>query len=106
MKLWGKSATMLAIALIVTGCNGSPKEDPSIQAKADAFSAKVKADLKAEADAAAEAKLVRLAFPKDRPLKVFYAGDSLGAGFYSSVQAKAYRPLITAELGKSGPVEE
>jgi acyl-CoA thioesterase-1 len=106
MKLWGKPALLLAVTMIVAGCSSPPAVDPNIQAKADAFSSKVAADMKAETDAAAEARIIKLSFPKDRPLSVFYAGDSLSYSLYSSVEANGYRPLVNAELSKSGPISE
>lgn len=76
-----------------------------VAAKADAFTDQVDQELDAKAKAAAEAKLVKLAFPKDRPLRVFFAGDSLGASFYSSVRDRGYRPLMIEWLEKSGPLD-
>lgn len=97
----------LTAALVLTGCAPVAFEgDPDIEAKAQAYEAKVQAKLQAQEEAAAEAKLVRISFPTDRALRIFYAGDSLAASFYSSVKELGWRPLVTAELGKRGPVEE
>ncbi len=62
--------------------------------------------MKAEADAAAEAKIIKLSFPKDRPLSVFYAADSLSYSLFSSTEANGYRPLVNAELRKHGQILE
>lgn len=57
--------------------------------------------------AAYEEVTVPLNFPADgSPLRVLYSGDSNMAGFYSSTEDKAFRPLVTAALGTRGPVEE
>lgn len=37
---------------------------------------------------------------------MFYAGESLAAGFHASVQANSYRPLMNTALRMSGEVEE
>jgi acyl-CoA thioesterase-1 len=97
---------VLAVAVFSASCSAPPTADPDIQKKADAFSDEVSSDLQAKEVAAAEARLIRLKYPKNRPLNVFYAGDSLGFGFHASVQAKAYRPLVTAKLEETVPVEE
>jgi lysophospholipase L1-like esterase len=59
----------------------------------------------AREQAAADAKLVHVTFPADRPLHVFLAGDSLGAGYFSSTEAKSYRALVVDYLKGHGPVE-
>lgn len=118
-RLWGKSvwpkvAAVVTAFLVTAGLlfivasvqRSTAEVDPEIEAKASAFATVVAKDLAAQQAAAAERKLVRLTFPNDRPLNVFYAGDSLGASFFSSVQAKGYRPLVTTALKKFGPVRE
>lgn len=106
MKLWGKPAILLAVLLVMSGCSVPSQAEPDIQAKADAFSTQVATDMAAKAKAAAEARIIKLEFPTDRPLRVFYAGDSLSYSLYSSTEAKGYRPLVTHTLMKSGEVSE
>lgn len=108
MTFWGKRAALIAVtAIALVGCTSAPEPaDSNIMDKAKSFEKQVQDKLAAQAAAAAEARIVRLQVPKDRPLRVFYAGDSLGAGFHASVQANAYRPLVTARLQQFGEVEE
>jgi acyl-CoA thioesterase-1 len=107
MTSWGKLAcTAAALMLTVAGCAAPAQPaDENIQAKADAYSAKVENELAAKVKAAAEALTVRVPFPKDRPLRVLFAGDSLTAGYYASTQAKGFSRLVTAKLETRGEVE-
>lgn len=107
MTSWGKLAcAAAALLLTVTAC-GAPAQpvDADIQAKADAYTAKVERELAAKAKVAAEARMVRVGFPSDRPLKVLFAGDSLTVGFYASAEAKGFRQLVTAKLESRGEVQ-
>ena len=105
MKLGG--ILTLAAALVLTGCTSEAQiVDPEIQAKAETFSAKVEADIKARNEAAAEAGMLKVTVPTDRPLSVFYAADSLSYGLYSSTEANGYRFLVNDELRKHGEILE
>lgn len=46
-----------------------------------------------------------ITMPTDRPLSVFFAGDSLGAGFYATTQQQGYRWLVEDHLEQYGAVE-
>lgn len=48
---------------------------------------------------------VNLAWPAGRPLRIFFTGDSLTAGEFSTTEDTSFRRLVTAGLGKHGPVE-
>lgn len=105
MKLGG--ILVLAAALVLTGCApAAPPVDPDIQAKADTFSAKIEADMEARFAAEDEAKLIKLTFPDDRPLRLLFAGDSLAGGFFASAKDKGFTQLVRQSLSQSGPVEE
>lgn len=80
--------------------------DPSAQAKAAAYSEDIKVQMDADQKAAAEALLVKLKFPADRPLRVLFAGDSLSGGYFASTQSKGFTKLVSANLAKHGRVEE
>ncbi|BCW46636.1 SGNH/GDSL hydrolase family protein [Arthrobacter sp. StoSoilB5] len=100
-------ALALVAAALLTGCTPSAApSDPDIQKKADAYGQQVQDKMKADAEAAAEARIIKLAFPKDRPLSVFYAADSLSYSLYSSTEDKGYRPMLNAELRKHGEIKE
>ncbi|WP_458781234.1 SGNH/GDSL hydrolase family protein [Arthrobacter sp. D3-16] len=105
MKLGG--ILSLTVAILLTGCAPAVLEgDPNISVKAQAYEAKVKAKLQAQAEAADEAKLVRLTFPADRPLRVLFAGDSLTGGFFASTKDRAFTELMKQSLAQKGPIEE
>ncbi|KIC69442.1 SGNH/GDSL hydrolase family protein [Pseudarthrobacter phenanthrenivorans] len=100
-------ALVFAAALLLTGCGlAAVPAAPDIKAKADAFEAKTKAEMEARAAAAAEARIIKLPVPQDRPLSVFYAGDSLSYSLYTSAEANGYRQLLNAELRKHGEIKE
>lgn len=104
MKLGGILA--LAAALVLTGCAPAAiSGDPDIQAKADAYSKKVQEKMAADAAAEAEAKLVRMNFPTDHPLRLLITGDSLAGGFYASTQDNGFSKIVQAGLAQKGPVE-
>ncbi|KQQ90758.1 SGNH/GDSL hydrolase family protein [Arthrobacter sp. Leaf137] len=98
--------TAVAVGLVIN--RQPPAPEPGIDvARAEAANA---AAVQARVDrdrAVLEAATVPLIFPADgKPLRVLYSGDSNIAGFYSSTEDKAFRPLVTSELLKSGAVEE
>jgi lysophospholipase L1-like esterase len=97
---------LLAVLLAVAGCSAPVQADPNIQAKADAFSKQVEREMAAKAKAAAEALLIRVKMPADRPLKVLFAGDTITGGYYASTQAKGFSQLVAASLAKHGEIEE
>lgn len=100
-------ALIAAASLLLTACAPAAiPSDRSIDAKAKAYESKVAEDIKARNAAAAEAKLIKLSVPQDRPLSVFYAGDSLSYGLYSSTEANGYRFLLNDELRKHGEIVE
>ncbi len=93
--------------LIIPRLPTSPGQaEPGIQGKADVFAKRVDKELAERIKRAADARIMKLAFPEDRPLNVFYAGDSLSYSLYASTEAKGYRPLLNAALGKHGEVVE
>lgn len=105
MKLGGILA--LTAALVLTGCAPAALEgDPDIQAKAQAYEAKVEAKLQAQAEAALEARLINVSRPADRPLRAMFAGDTLTGGYFATVQAKGFSQIVGASLGQGGAVEE
>lgn len=100
-------ALVTAAALLLTGCAPAAlPAAPDIEAKAQAYESKVAEDLNARDAAAAEARLIKLAIPQNRPLSVFYAADSLSYGLYSSTKAKGYRFILNEHLRKRGPIAE
>ncbi len=103
MKLGGILA--LSAALVLSGCSATPAVDPDIQAKANAFSARVEADMQNRLASEAEAKMVPLSFPKDRPLRLLMTGDSLTGGFFASTKDRGFSKLVQAGLENHGPVE-
>lgn len=109
MTFWGKRLALVAVSVLaLTSCVSTPppSEDPAILEKAQAYGKQVEAKIKADAEAAAEARIIKLAFPKDRPLSVFYAADSLSYSLYSSTEDKGFRPMLNAELRKHGEIKE
>ena len=95
-----------AIGVSALSARESYQPDPNIAAKAEAYASKVASDMKAKDEAAAEARIIKLPFPKDRPLSVFYAGDSLSYGLFVSAAANGFRPQVNTELRKHGLIEE
>lgn len=94
-------------ALALTGCAPAALPgDPHIQAKADAFATKLAEESEARRLEYAESRVIKVSFPEDRPLSVFYAGDSLSYSLFSSIEANGYRPLVNAELSKHGEIFE
>jgi lysophospholipase L1-like esterase len=108
MTFWGKRAVLIAVAVLTLAACGleQPKVDPDIQVKADAFSAKVEAEIKSRDASADEAKLVNVTLPKDRPLRVLFAGNGITGGFFASIQSNGFSQLVGASLAKVGAVEE
>lgn len=80
--------------------------DPSLEGRAAEYSQKVKAQMEADKQAAAEALLIRLTFPKERPLRALFAGDTITGGHFASTKSKGFSKLIGAELAKHGEVNE
>lgn len=98
---------VLAALLALTACAPAPPTDnPSIQAKADAFSTKLQEQMRVQEEIAAESLIIDVTVPKGRPLSVFYAGDSLSYGLYSSTEANGYRFLVNEELRRHGSIAE
>jgi lysophospholipase L1-like esterase len=52
------------------------------------------------------ANQLKLSWPQGGPLRVFFSGDSLTAGEFSTTEDTSFRRLVTARLGQRGPVEE
>jgi lysophospholipase L1-like esterase len=77
-----------------------------IETKAAEYSKEVRARMAAERAAFEESRRVHTAFPTDRALRILYVGDSLSDGHSATRVANGYRPTLTAELSKRGPVEE
>lgn len=102
------AAAAVAIALLALNNRGPipTAADPSIEAKATHYSQEVAAQMEAESKAAAEALLIRLKFPADRPLRVLFAGDTITGGYFASTQTKGFSQLISASLASHGDVEE
>lgn len=104
MKLGGILA--LTVALVLTGCAPAAiPADPNLEAKAQAYEARVKADMKAENEAAIEAQKVAVSFGQEDPLRLLMIGDSLQVGAFASIKEKGFAPLVVDELSKHGPVE-
>jgi len=49
---------------------------------------------------------LQLTWPQGRPLRVFFSGDSLTAGEFSTTEDTSFRRLVTAQVRQRGPVEE
>lgn len=100
-------AMVFAAALLLTGCAPAAiPASPDVEAKAEAFEAKLAEEKAAREKAYAESRIINLAMPKDRPLSVFYAADSLSYGLFSTTEAAGYRPIVNAELRKHGEIFE
>jgi lysophospholipase L1-like esterase len=84
----------------------APQDNPELMAKASKYAAEVQATLDANNKAAEDAKRVLITFPKDRPMRVLFAGDSLTSGYFSSTEDKGFSQIIAAELSKRGPIEQ
>lgn len=93
-------------ALSLAGCSAPAAVDPDIQAKADAFSARVNSEMQTSAEAEADAKVVKVVRLPDRPLRVMFAGDHLTSGYFASVQSHGFSQLVGMTLAQGGPVEE
>lgn len=83
-----------------------PPIDPSVAERGDQSAEEFEAERQAKEAERAESELVRVQMPADRPLRVFYAADSLGAGFYSTEREGGYRYRINNYLSTFGEVEE
>lgn len=49
---------------------------------------------------------MKLTWPEGRALRVFFSGDSLTAGEFSTTEDTSFRRLVTSRLGQRSPVEE
>lgn len=112
-KHWPKIVVAgLTVAAIAVGAVGlSPRPvpaaaDPSLERKSSQFTQEVAAQLETDKKATAEALLIRMDFPTDRPLSVLFAGDTLTGGYFASAQDKGFSQLIRASLAQHGEVEE
>lgn len=98
---------VLLIALAALQPKAPPRADTERMDAARASAEAVDAEReKAEAKERREASIVRLDFPEDRALNIFWAGDSLTAGFSAVEQTDGFRFRVNRFLEKWGPVEE
>jgi lysophospholipase L1-like esterase len=112
-----KRLGVVAVAVLAVGAayvtasavmtSQAPPPAPSIDlAKASQAAESAKAERAASDRAALEAATVPLNFPASGPLRVLFSGDSLSEGYFTTAPEKGFRPLVTAALAKSGPIEE
>lgn len=97
---------VVVAAMTLAGCGNPANVDTNIQAKADAFSAKVEQDMQARAEAEADTKLVKVERPSERPLRVMFAGDTLTDGYFATSQGNGFSQRVGLSLAQGGPVEE
>lgn len=105
-------AIAAVVALIVTGTalwwgSAQRSQDPETTSNAgsptgDELLERYKAEEKAEEKARQEARLIRLEQPEGRPLEIFLAADSLGAGYHATTLGDAYRSRVQAALESRG----
>lgn len=99
-------ATAAAVGMAVFPTQEVPTAPAGLESKAAAYSKEVADRVAANRAAFEESRRVHTAFPTDRPLRVLYVGDSLSDGHSATRVANGYRPTLTAELSRRGPVEE
>jgi acyl-CoA thioesterase-1 len=103
----GVAAIVVAVLVVMSlQTKAPPPSDPGLAARVAAADAKFEAERVAKEAAIAESKIVRITMPQGRPLRVFYAADSLGAGFFSTEKDGGYRYRINAELAQYGETRE
>lgn len=88
-----------------------PKPAPEVDvARMDAARASAQAVASEQASEKAarqrEASVVRVKMPDGRPFNIFWAGDSLTAGFSAVKQTDGFRFRVNRYIEKWGPVEE
>lgn len=98
------TVTVVAMALRPQGA--PPAASAGIETRAAEYSKEVAERMAAEQAAFEESRRVHTSFPPDRALRVLYVGDSLSDGHSATLVKNGYRPTLTAELSKRGPVEE
>jgi acyl-CoA thioesterase-1 len=100
------AAFLAVVAIIALSQKAVRPMNPAVEVahEKSLFAAQSEREQKAHA-AEEEAAKVHLTWPHGRRLRVFFAGDSLASGYYSSVQEKAYRPLVVKYLEHFGSVE-
>jgi lysophospholipase L1-like esterase len=110
IRFGGLAVLVIATAVVVVMAffprQTAPAAPMGIETRAAEYSKEVADRMAAEKAAFEESRRVRTSFPPDRALRVLYVGDSLSDGHSATVIANGYRPTLTAELSKRGPVEE
>ncbi|UKA70264.1 SGNH/GDSL hydrolase family protein [Arthrobacter sp. FW306-06-A] len=104
----GLAVLMVAAATVVFLSLNRVDRDPAAgnEAQPQEQTASTPAGPDAAIAAAPDAGQVKLTWPQEHPLRLFFSGDSLTAGEFSTTEDTSFRRLVTAGLGKRGAVEE
>jgi len=98
-------ATGAAVTAAIVHAEPAQQESTDLLETARQNSAKVQQEIEAGRKAFEDSQKVALKRPTDGPLQALMVGDSLTAGYYSSVQEKGFSQTVITELEKGGPVK-